>query len=67
MQLDRNKIDLVMAKREMSVIDLAAACGITRQRASMILNSKNTQPKTVGKIANALGVEPEELLEEVKR
>ena len=64
MHLNKTKIKLLMAKKELSTSELAERCGITKQRASCILNSVNVAPKTVGRIAKALEVEPEEIIEE---
>ncbi len=64
MLLNKSKIKLLMAKQELSTAELADRCGITRQRASCILNSVNVAPKTVGRIAKALEVEPEEIIED---
>lgn len=62
MHLDKEKIKLLMARREVSVTDLAERCGKTKQRVSCILNSVNVAPKTAGMIARALDVDVTEIL-----
>ena len=57
MHLDKEKIKLLMARREMSVTDLAERCGKTKQRVSCILNSVNVTPKTAGMVARVLEVD----------
>lgn len=62
MQLSRNKIDLLMAKQKMTVDKLAERYGASRNRIQVIFNSSNVTPRTVGKLAEALGVEPEDIM-----
>lgn len=62
MRIDRNEIDLAMVKKQMNISDLAEHYGVTRQRMSIILNSYNLSARTVGKLAAALGVDPEEII-----
>lgn len=62
MHLDKEKINVLMARREVSVTDLAERCGKTKQRVSCILNSINVTPKTAGMIARALEVDVTEIL-----
>ena len=63
MQLDKNKVKLIMAKKELSITKIAERAGVTKQRVSCIFNTINLAPKTVGMIARALEVEPEEIIE----
>lgn len=62
MHLDKEKIKLLMARREMSVTDLAERCGKTKQRVSCILNSVNVTPKTAGMVARVLEVDVTEII-----
>lgn len=63
MQLNKEKINLIMARNELSVTDIANRCNKTRQRISCILNSVNVTPATAGRIAKALGVDVTEIIE----
>lgn len=64
MKLSREKIDLFMAKKAWDAPDLANAYGATRQRINNILNARQVRPKTAGKLAQALGVDVTEILED---
>lgn len=66
MKLDKEKIKLLMARREVSVTELAERCGKTKQRISTILNSVNVSPKTAGMLARALEVDVTEILADWK-
>ena len=54
MKLNRNKVDIVLARNSMSISDLAASYGCSRNRIYAILNSLNVKPQSVGKMATAL-------------
>lgn len=64
MHLDKEKIKLIMARKELTVTDIANHCGKTRQRISCILNSVNVTPATAGRIAKALEVDVTEIIEQ---
>lgn len=64
MKLSKKKVFLLMAEREMSYTDLAREAGLSRQNLHCILGRGTSRAKSIGKIANALGVKPEEVLEE---
>lgn len=66
MVLSREKINIELAKKNWSVTDLAKVSNLTRQRVNIILNSRNITPKTVSKIAKALGVDVTEIIETEK-
>lgn len=55
-----------MAERDMFQKDLANRIGMSRGNLSVLLNGKNCQPRTILKIANALNVEVNEILEDIK-
>ena len=63
MRLNRTKISLLMAKLLISQASLAAKAGISRQTMSAVMNGRNCRPELLGKISQALGVEPEEIIE----
>ncbi|MEZ3502277.1 MAG: helix-turn-helix transcriptional regulator [Lachnospiraceae bacterium] len=64
MKLKKTKVLLVMAERNMYQKDLAEAAGMSRGNLSTLVNGKNCQPKTAFKIAQALNVSVEEILED---
>lgn len=56
-QLDREKIDILLANNIMTVSNLADKYGCSRQRMVTILKQQEVLPATAGKISKALGVE----------
>lgn len=62
MQLDRKKIDICLARKKMSVTDLAKAYGVSRARMYVILNQRDVTSITAGRIAEALGVDVTQLI-----
>ena len=62
MRLDIEKTKIAMSRKLWSTSDLAAAYGISRQRMTNIMNSRNIMPRTAGKIAKALEVDVTEIL-----
>lgn len=63
MKLNRIKVSLIMAKKSLTIADIAHDYNATKQRVSCILNSVNITPKTAGKLAKALGVDVTEIIE----
>lgn len=64
MELDRNKINIAMARKKMTVSQLAEACGVSRNRINVIMNQRRVTPVCAGKIADGLGVDVTEILED---
>lgn len=64
MKLSRDKINIHMARKKMSVTELATAYGVSRSRIHIILNSQCITPTCAGKLAGALGVDVTEILED---
>lgn len=67
MILDRKKLQLLMAKQEMNVSDLARKGNVSHSSLyKYIKGTLNPSIKQIGKIANALNVEVEELIQKEK-
>lgn len=64
MKLNTTKIALILADREMTRAALAERCGLSRQNISTILARGTCEPKTMGKLAKGLGIDPAELIKE---
>lgn len=64
MQISNEKINIALARREMTVTQLAEACKVSRNRIYILLNQKSITPASAGKIARALGVDVTEILED---
>lgn len=63
MTLDRKKVDIILARKNSTVSSLCETVGFSRSRFYIAMNSKRISPRTVGRIATALGVDPEEIIE----
>lgn len=64
MTLSREKIDIILAERKMSVTDLCNTVGVSRNRFYTVMNSKRISPKTAGRFAEILGVAVTEIIED---
>lgn len=63
MRLNRSKVDVAMARKKMTVVQLAETYGVSRSRMNVILNSQVVTPVCAGRVADALGVDVTEILE----
>ena len=63
MKVDKSKMDLAMARCCLGVPQLAHKAEMPAQTVNGALRGRNIRPATLGKLAHALGVDPEELLE----
>ncbi|WP_418750614.1 helix-turn-helix domain-containing protein [Frisingicoccus sp.] len=65
MKVSRQKVDVLMARKSIeSQKKLSEKSGVSRQSISYILNGRSCQPFVAAKIANALGVDVTEILED---
>lgn len=64
--ISKKEINLVCARKEMSLNELSERSGVTTQNIRALLKRGSCRPKTLGRIARALGVDPAELIEEEK-
>ena len=62
--INKIKVDVILAKRQITVKELCEKSNFSRNRFYTILNSKRVTPKTAGKFAEALGVDVTEILED---
>ena len=64
MKLCKGKIDVIMARKQLSIDDVCKSSGVPRETFKQARNGKrNPRPVTVGKIAKALGVDVTEIIE----
>lgn len=63
MRIDRLKLRMELAKRDMKQIELAELAGVSRATVGYIAGGKSCSDKVGIKIADALGVPIEKLLE----
>lgn len=65
MRINRIKLDLILAAKCMSITDLRHCCSSATLAKIRSIPNYDVNTKTAGKIAKALNVNVEELLEEV--
>lgn len=63
MRISRDKINICMARKKMTVQTLANAYGVSRTRISVLLNQREVSTVSAGRMASALGVDVTEILE----
>lgn len=64
MNISKQKIQYLMAGKKMTMTNLAAASGMSRQQLSVIVAKGTCTPASAGKIADGLGVSVEEIVKE---
>ena len=65
MKVNRQKLDLAMARACMQTADLPKAAQLPRPTVNNAIVGRSVRPATVGKIARALGVDVADIIEEV--
>ncbi len=63
MKISREKINIELARKEMSITALAGAYGVSRARMNVIFNSREVSTVSAGRLAKSLGVDVTEILE----
>ncbi len=64
MKINDEKLEIAMANKCMTINQLAAKSGVSRMSlANYTANRRNPKPSTVGKIAKALDVKVEDLIQ----
>lgn len=64
MKISREKINIELARKEMSVTAFANVYGVSRARMNVILNSREVSTVSAGRLAKALGVDVTEIIED---
>lgn len=64
MKVNKKKLELAMAKACMDSRDLAITANLPRPTLNNAITGRNLRPATIGKIAKALNVPVEQILEE---
>jgi len=62
MLISKRAIEIEMARKQISLTDISVKTGISIKTLSNAVHRQRTMPVTLGKIAAALGVDPELLL-----
>ncbi len=63
MRLIREKVDIAMARKCITVTELAEEYGVSRARMNVILNLQRITPLCAGRIAKALECDVTEIIE----
>ena len=67
MLLDKTKAELAMARLELNRLDLSRKLGVAAVAVSQYFKpGRDLHPKTIGKIANALEIDPSEIIKSEK-
>lgn len=61
MTLDRDKVNIELARKKMTVTQLDEKYGVSRSRMNIILNSQSITPVCAGRVAEALDVDVTEI------
>ena len=65
LQLDRRKLDLILAERCYNLTDVTKRAGLSSALVTKVVSGKYTlTTKTLGKMAKALGVKPADLIKD---
>lgn len=63
MKISREKINILRARKKMSITALAKSYGVSRARMNVILNQREVSVVSAGRLADALGVDVTEIIE----
>lgn len=63
MKLSREKINIFMARKQMTVQQLAVRYGVSRARMNVILNQRTVSVVSAGRMAAALDCDIEQIIE----
>lgn len=64
MRMSRRKVNIALARKQMTVTELAGAYGVSRARMNVILNSQVVTPVCTGRVAKALDVDVTEIIDQ---
>lgn len=64
MKLSKEKINIELARKKKTVAALAKAYGVSRTRMNVILNQREVSVVSAGRLADALGVDVTEIIED---
>ena len=64
MKVDKRKLDIAMARAQLSQKDLAKKAGMPISTLYTVTQRKSLRPATIGRVAAALGVDVTEIIED---
>lgn len=65
MTADKEKILLAMARACMNPKDISEKAGMPEMTLKNVMTGRSVRPRTLGRVARVLGVDPAEILKEV--
>nr|DAH86203.1 MAG TPA: Regulatory protein-modification, helix-turn-helix, transcriptional regulato, DNA [Bacteriophage sp.] len=65
MKLSRDKIDIALARNSLTITNLSERYGVSRSRMNIILNMREVTPVCAGRMADALGVDVKDIIEDI--
>lgn len=65
MKTNRKKLELAMARACMSTADLQKATGMPRPTINNAISGRGIRPRTMGRIAKALGADVAEIIDDI--
>lgn len=63
MELNREKVNLALARKQMTITQLAEAYGVSRARINVILNSRRITYVCAGRLAKCLNCDVTEIVD----
>lgn len=64
MKIDRRKLDIALARKDMTLADVAKAVGVSAVTIRCQAASESVLPKTAGRLAKAIGCDVTEIIED---
>ena len=64
MQVNKKSLELEMARACMNAKDISEASNMPESTVKNVISGRNVKPRTLGKIAKALGCDPLDIIEQ---
>lgn len=62
MKVDRQKLELAMARACMNTSDVVKGSGMPESTVKNVVSGKGVKPATLGRVAKALGIDPADII-----
>lgn len=67
MKVNRQKLELAMARACMDTADIQKTTGMPRPTVNNVVSGKNVRPGTMGRIAKALSTDVAEIIDDIEQ
>ena len=64
MKADKKKLELALARACMNAADVSKKAGMPEPTVKNVIYGRSVKPRTFGKFANAIGVDPADIIEQ---